>query len=85
MLTKPVVIISQYTYISNHCTVHLKLIQCYTSVISQLLKIFFNKLIFEKRAHMFQGRFTKIKSEGGWDVGQLLGILCHRVDSQSRT
>lgn len=35
------VIISQYTQISNHCVTHLKLTQCYMSIMSQFLKIRF--------------------------------------------
>ena len=60
MLTRlTVVIISQYIQISNH-VVHLKLIKCYTSIISQLKKkaegaILLNKVDFSKDSQGYKG------------------------------
>lgn len=42
MVTKlTVVIISQYIHVSNHCVVHLKLIQCYVTYISIFKKYYY--------------------------------------------
>ena len=63
------VIISQYIHISNYCVIHLKLIQCYMSVISKYRN---SKMERKAKVHMFYNEPLLEGSEVGFREGEKL-------------